>query len=1272
MNHRHLVAAVALSLGLLVPEQAPGAFEPNWDSLRGYRCPEWFRDVKFGIFLHYGLNTVPGFDGHYARHMYWQERPEPVKGTGWTEVSPKVYAHHVETYGHPTKFGYKDFLPMWKAEKFDASALARFFQSIGAKYVVPVAVHCDNFDNWNSVHHRWNSVDKGPGIDFVGEWKKACREHGLYFGVSSHFNDGHENVFFQGGADTTGPLAGVPYDTQDPRYLDFYHRRTPDRRKILPEFGARFLERHLQLIDGYEPDLLYFDGGLPYGENGLRVGAHFLNMNLERHGGKENGVLNLKRGFPKGAATLDIEKGQADRLFEEPWQTDTTINPGWFFLGDVEEPGVVDGDISSREEKRKVGGIGLRMDAGQIVDNLVDIVSKNGNLLLNVGQREDGSIPQVYRDELEKVGRWLEVNGEAIYGTRPWLEYGEGPTQIETGYDTEPLDPWRAEDIRFTTRGDVLHAITLAWPEGGSFTVKSLSDAQPELGEIGSIQLLGSDERIGWRRDGEGLTIEAPPEPSGSYAHVFRITPAEGTDAPPAGRGFHVSVHGDDAHDGSADHPLRTISAAARRATPGDVITVHEGVYRERVDPPRGGTSDARRITYQAAPGEEVVLKGSELVKGWQRAENETWVVTVPNDLFGDFNPYGDEIHGDWFAPRGRSHHTGAVYLDDHWLIEAATLEDVLQPIGQAASSYAPGGADPYLLNVAWLRPPGASEDTGRRQATSFAAQRGVQAAPSSEGGECIGWIEPGDWVRYEGVDLGSGEGQMELRVASATRGGLVEIRLDAPDGDLLGACAVPHTGGWQAWTSVHATLEAPGGVRTICLVFRAIPSEASSDVRLWFARVDPTDTTIWAQFDEVDPNEAQVEINVRRAVFYPERPGIDYLTVRGFTMMHAATPWAPPTAEQIGLLGTHWSKGWIIENNDVRYSVCTGITLGKHGDEFDNTSQNSAEGYVETIERAHRHGWSKENIGHHVVRDNHISHCEQAGIVGSMGPVFCAVTGNVIHDIHVRRLFSGAEMAAIKFHGAIDTVISHNHIHHACRGIWLDWMTQGTRVTRNLVHDISPSEDLFVEVNHGPFLVDNNFFLSPHGILVNSQGGAYAHNLVAGSVRVMHGEGRQTPYHEAHSTEVVGLQANPSGDDRYYNNIFVSGGLASYDPATLPVFMGGNVFLGEAQPSKHESSSLVMSEADPGLELIERPDGLYLHLALDASWTLGSPRQLVTTDLLGKALIPDLPYEQPDGSPYAIDTDYLGRERRAAHPFPGPIEPTAGDGQEWRVWAAD
>ena len=585
---------------------------------------------------------------------------------------------------------------------------------------------------------------------------------------------------------------------------------------------------------------------------------------------------------------------------------------------------------------------------------------------------------------------------------------------------------------------------------------------------------------------------------------------------------FHVAPSGNDANPGTRAAPLGTIQRAADLAQPGDVITVHEGVYRERIKPPRGGQSDQKRIVYQAVPGEKVEIKGSEVVKSWVKVQDDVWKMTVANSFFAKFNPYSDLIRGDWFNPKGRQHHTGAVYLNGHWLTEAAKQEDVLKPAG---------------------------------------------------------------------------------------------------------------------------------------------------DNPLWFAEADETGTTIWAQFKGVDPNQQDVEINVRQTVFYPEKPGVNFITVRGFTMEHAATPWAPPTAEQIGLIGTHWSKGWIIENNNIRYSVCTGITLGKHGDEFDNTSQNSAEGYVKTIQRALENGWSKQNIGHHVVRNNHISHCEQAGIVGSMGPVFCTVTGNTIHDIHVRRLFGGAEMAGIKFHGAVDTVISRNHIYRTCRGIWLDWMTQGTRVTGNLLHDNGPSEDLFVEVNHGPFLVDNNLLLSRTSIFDMSEGGAYVHNLLGGSIRSRPEMGRSTPFLKSHSTEVAGLQKTPGGDSRYYNNILIGqNGLSTYDGAKLPVFMAGNVFLSGAKPSKHEPNPLVQADVNPGLKLVEKPDGMYLEITLDRAWAQ-QQREVVTTELLGKARIPDLPYEQPDGSPYRIDTDYLGRKRNDANPFPGPFEPSKRNEPELKVW---
>ncbi len=727
-------------------------------------------------------------------------------------------------------------------------------------------------------------------------------------------------------------------------------------------------------------------------------------------------------------------------------------------------------------------------------------------------------------------------------------------------------------------------------------------------------------------------------------------------------REYHVSVEGDDGNAGSAGAPFRTISKAADVAQPGDVVTVHGGTYRERVTPPRGGTSDAERIVYRAATGEKVVIKGSEVVKGWEKVQNDTWKVTLANGFFGDFNPHSDVIHGDWFNGKGRDHHTGAVYLNGHWLIEGARLDDVLTPIGQA-SGYAPGDGE-YLLNVAWLHP----KDAERVPAAAFAAQRGIQTADCSEGGQCIGWVNAGDWVRYERVDFGPGTEQMVIRAASVTNGGTIEMRLDAPDGELLGSCRVPNTGGWQSWRSFESKIKPVEGIRTLCLVFRG-PKSEPSDVRLWFAQVDDANTTIWAQFADVNPNEAEVEINVRQTVFYPAKPGIDYLTVQGFTMMHAATPWAPPTAEQIGLIGTHWSKGWIIEDCDIRYSTCVGITLGKYGDQWDNTSANTAEGYVKTIERALKNGWSKDNIGHHVVRNNKISHCEQAGLVGSLGAVFSTISDNDIHDIHIRQLFTGAEMAGIKIHAAIDCQISRNHIYRTCRGIWLDWMAQGTRVTRNLLHDNATSEDLFVEVNHGPFLVDNNIFLSGRSLRDWSQGGAYVHNLFAGRIEPHSELNRETPYHKAHSTEVAGLLNIAGGDDRFYNNVFVyPSGLDVYNDTARPVYAQGNLYLNGAQPHVDEAGSVVRTALDPAIRVTADDGAAILQITIDPAWQLPDT-SLVTTERLGLAAVPQVAYENADGTPLVVDTDYLGNRRSTSASFPGPFaKPHTGE-LTGRVW---
>ena len=722
-------------------------------------------------------------------------------------------------------------------------------------------------------------------------------------------------------------------------------------------------------------------------------------------------------------------------------------------------------------------------------------------------------------------------------------------------------------------------------------------------------------------------------------------------------------MNGDDSNLGTDTAPLRTIQRAAELAKPGDVITVHAGTYRERINPPRGGDSDTQRIVYQAAPGEVVEIKGSEVVRDWVKVQDNVWKATLPNSLFGDFNPYSDLIHGDWFERKGRDHHTGAVYLHGDWLTEAVTLDEVLMPAG-TAPAWLGQTSQQYLLNVAWLR---LGDGAGPLPATSFAAKHGTQNAPCSEGDECVGFVEQGHWLRYEQVDCGSQAEQIEIRAASATEGGLIEIRLDRPDGELLGTCPVPTTGDWQLWRSFKTKITPVSGLQTLCLVFQK-SKPAALNQQLWFAQVDAANTTIWAQFPGVNPNEQLVEINVRRTVFYPDQPGRNYITVRGFTMRQAATPWAPPTAEQIGLIGTHWSKGWIIENNVISHSVCSGIALGKHGDQWDNTSANSAEGYVKTIERGLANGWNKDTIGHHVVRNNVISHCEQTGIVGSLGAVFSEITGNTIHDIHVRRLFTGAEMAGIKLHAAIDVTIRGNHIHDTCLGLWLDWMAQGTRVSRNLFHN--NGQDLFVEVHHGPFVVDNNLFLSPNTLHDRSQGGAYVHNLFLGSIYMCPYDERQTPFHKAHSTELAGMHDNPCGDDRYYNNVFVrNGDLSQYNETRLPVWMGGNMFFQGAKPCRHENDPILLPEIDPEVRLVERPDGYYLEAKVDPAWVGTRTRKLVTTELLGKATIPAVPYENADGSPLQIDTDYLGKERNKTNPTPGPFENPGTGAIAVKVW---
>ncbi len=581
---------------------------------------------------------------------------------------------------------------------------------------------------------------------------------------------------------------------------------------------------------------------------------------------------------------------------------------------------------------------------------------------------------------------------------------------------------------------------------------------------------------------------------------------------------YHVSVKGNDANVGSLQQPFKTIFAAAQKAMPGDTITVHQGTYREWVNPPRGGTSNTIRIVYRAKENEEVVLKGSEIVSNWKKQKDGMWLASIPNAFFGDYNPYKDTIAGDWFKPQGRVHHTGEVYINGN-----ALYEEVLKE---------------------------------------------------------------------------------------------------------------------------HLTTRALS----------------------WYCEVDENKTHIWANFGDANPTKELIEINVRKACFYPDQPFRNYITVSGFTMQHAASQWAPPTAEQQALIGTHWSKGWRIENNTISDSKCVGLTLGKYGDRTDNTSGDSAGGYVGTIKRALKNGWSKDSIGSHLIQNNTIYNCGAAGICGSLGGIFSKIIGNHIYNINIDKPFTGYEMAGIKIHAPIDMLIKGNRIHHTSRGIWLDWMTQGTRVSSNLLYE-NGRQDLYIEVNHGPFVVDNNILLTRYSLKDRSEGGTYAHNLFYGKID-FRPDGRWTPFHKEHSTAIKGIKPIKGGDTRFYNNIITSNGLNEYSTAQTPCVAHGNVYVFNAKPLENEEGQLEIQDEEEffKLELIKENDALKLlfQLPVDIS---EQENKLVTTALLGKTVLSDAPFLDYDGSLLKIESDYKNVKRNFENPTAGPFEQSYDKTIVVKIW---
>lgn len=513
---------------------AEGPVKPNAESIgENYQCPDWFRDVKFGIYMHWGLNSISGFNGHYGRYMYWNEAPESYledKAAGENVSFHKtgyrptgVAKYHQERFGHQSEFGYKDFIPLWKAERFDAEALAKLYKECGAQFIGVMAVHHDNFDLYDSSYQEWNSVNMGPKRDIVEEWRKATRDAGLKFFITSHLsNGGHEHFFFQGNnADEQGK-----YDYMDPQYNGLYGDRTPDRtERLQPAFAQSWYYRTKELIDKYDPDLLYFDGTIPNGDYGQYLAAHFYNSNLED--GEQTAVMTIKR--PIAGFTLDLECKGLNDIQKNPFLVDTSLNPGWFDLGGVsDEPttgSVGDDGMGALIEQKEGEEDRLRMGASQVVDNLADIVSKNGNMMLNIGLRPDGTIPATFQRELHKIGEWLDVNGEAIYGTRPFRVYGQGDFEInqqQAGSFSDNTYIYTAKDIRYTTTPDALYVIFLEDPTAEGEVILHDITAADTRG-VKSIVWLADGKKISWKQQSDGLHLKMPKSVEGEFAFVAKI-----------------------------------------------------------------------------------------------------------------------------------------------------------------------------------------------------------------------------------------------------------------------------------------------------------------------------------------------------------------------------------------------------------------------------------------------------------------------------------------------------------------------------------------------------------------------------------------------------------------------------------------------------------------------------------------------------------------------------------------------------------------------------
>jgi alpha-L-fucosidase len=508
LSRRSAAQAEAFEFGI-----EKGPFQPTRESLKAYRVPEWFRDAKFGIWAHWGPQSAAEYGDWYARRMYFQ--------------GERQYNYHVKTYGHPSKFGFKDVIATWKADQFDADHLMQLYKKAGAKYFMSMGVHHDNFDLWDSKYQpRWNAVASGPKKDIVGLFRKAALKQGMKFAVSEHLAFSYNWLASAHSSDKTGPLAGVPYDGADPQYADLYHALPKDydystltplgMSLVSPDSWKQlYFKRIKDLIDRYEPDLLYTDGGITFEEYGLNLVAHLYNTSAKRNKGNVESIYTSKsrRDCEEGTCVQDFERGLAAGIAPNPWQTDTCVG-GWHYDKTIFEGG--------RYKSPKM-----------VIDMLVDIVSRNGNLMLNFPLPASGALDTAELRILDEITKWMAVNSEGIYSTRPWKMFGDGPVATAPApvpgrggprFGEQLRKDLTAEEVRFTTRGKVLYAFVMGWPEKET-VIKPLGANNAGM-KVANVALLGFKGKLQWTQEAEGLKVQMPSARPCDYAITLKIASA--------------------------------------------------------------------------------------------------------------------------------------------------------------------------------------------------------------------------------------------------------------------------------------------------------------------------------------------------------------------------------------------------------------------------------------------------------------------------------------------------------------------------------------------------------------------------------------------------------------------------------------------------------------------------------------------------------------------------------------------------------------------------